>query len=1017
MKFSLVEFDKAYKEEVKKLIKETLKSYGFLIDKEREKIIDEFVEKNYPLESCHYEEIIDKIIGIYKNKVFYVWFDAPIGYLTNTIYASEGLNFNDSLEEALKKIKGKWKNWFANNETKIIHFIGKDNIPFHTTFWPGMIISFNKALIEKIEFSKKEFEPNKESFRKSLSIEVLSGSFQEYLMNKLSEEEKGEFWKSRNNPKKIKEMLDKLNIAKELEKWFKENRLKVEIKEEKNKFVIKENPENAIKIGSEFISYLDEIDYETHLFSFLAYLLGKKIVFVYPVKIKFREPKEKKKEVEYKQYEFVPNPGDFFNSLSYENIGNNFQNYLINKLSEKEAKKFFELREDPEKLKIFLNKKFNVIEEFKNWLKERGIRVDIKEEKDKLVIEEKNCVVKGENEEANVYCSLIEDYKSLFPFLAYLLGKKVIYIFPSKIKIKRLDNELLNEKLNLPYNVVGYNYLNYEGQKFSKSQGIGIFLSPENLPVLKEIPIDAWRFYLISILPEQKDSDFSWQDFEEKYNKELLGNFANFVYRVLSFAKKNNLLKAKFNFDLEKLSKKVNKEKVKELLNKEEFKELKESLEVSTDKLDFFVSNLIDLTENEKLRDKVFEFAKETLEEKYIDFLLFTLLYKIRNNLIQKYEEKMNPGNVKLKEALQIALKLSDIGNKQFQKFEPWKKIKENKEETEKFIVTMLNYVYSLAYLIYPFMPETAEKIAKMLNIKIEKFDNAYLVKDNFELREIEHLFEKIDFNKVRAIIELKNNKYFKAFLWSFDIEFEECIKGNKVNITCLKEKTKYYNYLVDILPEIKLDYSIFATISNEGMKKLIDLIIEMDKNKDKELLKLLKLIPTEVDDAIKEVLEFEVNKNEIVIKNNNLNNGIKKLLEIINSLLKNYKIVFEEKKENKKGEKMEEGLISIDDFFKVKLRVGKIISVEEPKELKKLYKLTVAFDKEGKETRTILAGLKNYYKPEELKGRIVIVVYNLKPKKVAGYISEGMLLAAEKDNKLELATVNSEDLIGAYLN
>ena len=60
---------------------------------------------------------------------------------------------------------------------------------------------------------------------------------------------------------------------------------------------------------------------------------------------------------------------------------------------------------------------------------------------------------------------------------------------------------------------------------------------------------------------------------------------------------------------------------------------------------------------------------------------------------------------------------------------------------------------------------------------------------------------------------------------------------------------------------------------------------------------------------------------------------------------------------------------------------------------------------------------MKNYYKPEELKNRIVIVVYNLKPKKVAGYESQGMLLAAEKDGKLDLATVNDEDLIGAYLS
>ncbi|HIQ50725.1 MAG TPA: methionine--tRNA ligase, partial [Nautiliaceae bacterium] len=81
-----------------------------------------------------------------------------------------------------------------------------------------------------------------------------------------------------------------------------------------------------------------------------------------------------------------------------------------------------------------------------------------------------------------------------------------------------------------------------------------------------------------------------------------------------------------------------------------------------------------------------------------------------------------------------------------------------------------------------------------------------------------------------------------------------------------------------------------------------------------------------------------------------------------------------------------------------------------------KLYKLTVIFDKEGREKRTILAGLKEYFKPEELKNRLIVVVYNLKPKKIAGYESQGMLLVAEKDNKIELVTINNEDLLGAYL-
>ena len=77
----------------------------------------------------------------------------------------------------------------------------------------------------------------------------------------------------------------------------------------------------------------------------------------------------------------------------------------------------------------------------------------------------------------------------------------------------------------LPYNVVGLQYLNFEGQKFSKSKNVGIF---SDQVIKSGVPLDYWRFYLNSILPETKDSDFSLQEFMDRINKELIGNFGNF---------------------------------------------------------------------------------------------------------------------------------------------------------------------------------------------------------------------------------------------------------------------------------------------------------------------------------------------------------------------------------------------------------------------------------------------------------------------------------------------------------
>jgi methionyl-tRNA synthetase len=93
--------------------------------------------------------------------------------------------------------------------------------------------------------------------------------------------------------------------------------------------------------------------------------------------------------------------------------------------------------------------------------------------------------------------------------------------------------QIIGEKsFHLPTNVLGYQYLNFEKTKFSKSKGTGIFLDS---PIIDKIPIDYWRFYLTYILTETKDAEFMLVDFKERINKELIGNFGNYVNRVLDF--------------------------------------------------------------------------------------------------------------------------------------------------------------------------------------------------------------------------------------------------------------------------------------------------------------------------------------------------------------------------------------------------------------------------------------------------------------------------------------------------
>ncbi len=93
-----------------------------------------------------------------------------------------------------------------------------------------------------------------------------------------------------------------------------------------------------------------------------------------------------------------------------------------------------------------------------------------------------------------------------------------------------------------------------------------------------------------------------------------------------------------------------------------------------------------------------------------------------------------------------------------------------------------------------------------------------------------------------------------------------------------------------------------------------------------------------------------------------------------------------------------EEQYITIEEFSKIDLRVGRVVSAERIPGTR-LLRLIVDI---GSEKRQIIAGLGEYYSPEDFIGKTVVIVANLKPKRIRGYMSEGMLLAAgcEKGQK-----------------
>lgn len=101
-----------------------------------------------------------------------------------------------------------------------------------------------------------------------------------------------------------------------------------------------------------------------------------------------------------------------------------------------------------------------------------------------------------------------------------------------------------------------------------------------------------------------------------------------------------------------------------------------------------------------------------------------------------------------------------------------------------------------------------------------------------------------------------------------------------------------------------------------------------------------------------------------------------------------------------------------VQEFWKFKMKVGLIKSAEKVPGSKKLLKLDVDF---GTETRTVITGIADAFSPEDLTGRKMIFVTNLKPKKVFGIESQAMLLVAEDDEgRIYLVTVGDEVPVGS---
>jgi len=105
---------------------------------------------------------------------------------------------------------------------------------------------------------------------------------------------------------------------------------------------------------------------------------------------------------------------------------------------------------------------------------------------------------------------------------------------------------------------------------------------------------------------------------------------------------------------------------------------------------------------------------------------------------------------------------------------------------------------------------------------------------------------------------------------------------------------------------------------------------------------------------------------------------------------------------------------ITIEDFIKVDLRIGKIIDAEEVEDSRKMLKLLVDI---GEEKRTIYAGVKKSYSPEDLLNKLVVVIINLKPREMKFGTSDGMMLATQNNDEIIILQPEKDVMPGSKIS
>ena len=471
--------------------------------------------------------------------------------------------------------------------------------------------------------------------------------------------------------------------------------------------------------------------------------------------------------------------------------------------------------------------------------------------------------------------------------LIHFIGKDNIVfhciVFPSMLKAR--------ENYILPDNVPSNEFLNLESDKISTSRNWAVWLNEyvDDFPGQE----DTLRYVLCANAPETKDNDFTWKDFQQRNNSELVAILGNFVNRAVVLTQK------------------------------------------------YFGGKV-----------------PENLKPEAIDAETLSQLPELRRSL------EANLEGFHFREALKDAMNIARIGNKYISDTEPWKVAKSDMDRTASILYTSLQICANLAIAFEPFTPFSAEKLRGILKVGLDAgFDHR-----SGEGEPTVNFYKPGECRALHTAGQPLTETAGQPF------------EHGRVHP---RYAAAEYGLSSTAAPANSAECPVL-TWDDLGRGDILPVGHELG-----EAVLLFSKIEDNVIDAQIDKLNATKQANEAAAKAAEAEEAAHKV-------------------EPQKPE------VTFEDFGAMDIRTATVLEAERVPKTDKLLKLTIDT---GIDQRTIVSGIAEYYSPEDMLGKQICILANLKPRMIRGIESKGMILMAKQgDGTMRLVTPSEAVSNGAVI-